>query len=101
MSIVTAFFHLCFCFVCSTGFLVHLFARKRAISCSAFITRQDQLEDMLIRMTKADEERRKENEELKKEIEEEYRKLRRSLNELIGYYQNNHIADIKSCIEKE
>ena len=43
---------------------------------------------MLIRMTKADEERRKENEELKKEIEEEYRKLRRSLNELIGYNQN-------------
>ena len=75
------FLLLCFLFVCSTGFLVHHFAIKRAISCSSSSTRLDQLEDILIRMTKADEERRKEN-------EEEYRKLRQSLKELIGYNQN-------------
>jgi hypothetical protein len=51
------------------------------ISRGSLSPRLDQIEEILIRITKADEERRKEN-------EEEYRKMRRSLNELIGYNQN-------------
>jgi len=93
------FFLLCFFIVCSTGFLVHRFARKRVISRGSLSPRLDQIEEILIRITKADEERRKADEERRKadeerrevdrkENEEEHRKMRRSLNELIGYNQN-------------
>ena len=85
MSVVMVFFLLCFFIVCSTGFLVHRFARKRVISRGSLSPRLDQIEEILIRITKADEERRKADEERRKESDEEHRKMRRSLNELIGY----------------
>ena len=76
------------------------------ISRGSLSPRLDQIEEILIRITKADEERGKADEERRKadeerrkadeerrevdrkENEEEHRKMRRSLNELIGYNQN-------------
>ena len=86
------FFLLCFFIVCSTGFLVHRFARKRVISRGSLSPRLDQIEEILIRITKADEQRRIENEQRRIEKDEEHRKMRRSLNDLIGYNQNIDIS---------